>query len=411
MHIVLPTIGSAGDVIPVIGLGLGLKARGHRVTMLTNPYFRAMIERVGLELAPVGTVEDFQRGLDHPDLWHPVKGFQTIMREAVLPSTRIMYQYLSTLKPDETIIAASGMSFGARLAQEKLGFRLVTVHLQPTLFMSAYDNSELGGFKMPDWLPIGFQTWRMAQLEKMVVDPIMAPTLNAYRTELGLPPVSRLFGRWMHSPHKVLCLFPDWFAPTQPDWPPNLTHAGFVDYQPEDAPLTPEIETFLAQGDAPLVFTPGSAMQQGERFFRAAIEATQQLGKRAILLTRFREHLPAKLPAGFLHVEWVQLGRLLPFATGLVNHGGIGTMAQALKAGIPQLIVPFAHDQPDNANRLKALGIADRLDPGKFTTGRAVEKLQGLTDPVVRARCAGYAEKVDFEASLKVACQVIDEAE
>lgn len=409
MHIVLPTIGSAGDVLPVIGLGIALKARGHRVTVLTSPYFQAMIAQAGLELAPVGTVDDFRRGLENPDLWHPVKGFQTIAREAVLPSMRIMYDYLSTLDPRKTILAASGMSFGARLAQEKLGFRLVTVHLQPTLFMSAYDNAEMGGYRMPDWLPLGVQTWRLEQLEKMVVDPLMAPTLNAFRKELGLPLVSRLFGRWMHSPQRVIGLFPEWFAPPQPDWPQHLFLPGFVDYQPEDAPLTTEIETFLANGETPIVFTPGSAMKHGDRFFRAAIEASQLLGKRAILLTRFRDQLPAKLSEGFLHVEWVQLGRLLPYATALVYHGGIGTMAQALKAGLPQLIVPFAHDQFDNANRLKTLGIADRLNPNQFTSSNVVKKLDSLlSDPQVRVRCAEYAAQVDFEKALDEACRLIE---
>ncbi|NUM46999.1 MAG: glycosyltransferase family 1 protein [Anaerolineales bacterium] len=410
MHIVLPTIGSAGDVIPVIGLGVALKARGHRVTVLTSPYFQALIERAGLDLVPVGTVEDFKKGLENPDIWHPIKGLQVITREAVLPSMRIMYEYLTTLNPKETLLAASGMSFGARLAQEKLGFRLVTVHLQPTLFMSAYDNSEMGGVKMPDWLPIGFQEWRVKELERWFVDPLIAPAVNAFRAELGLPPASRLFGRWMHSPHRVLGLFPDWFAAPQPDWPQNLFLPGFVDYQPEDAPLTPEMETFLARGEAPIIFTPGSAMKHGDQFFRAALAASQKLGKRAIFLTRFREQLP-KLPEGFLHVTWVQLGRLLPHAAALVYHGGIGTMAQALKAGIPQLIVPFAHDQPDNANRLKTLGIAERLNPGQFTARRVVEKLNWLlNDPLVRARCAGYAEKVDFAKATDEACQWIETA-
>jgi rhamnosyltransferase subunit B len=306
------------------------------------------------------------------------------------------------------------MSFAARLAQEKLGFRLVTLHLQPTLFLSAYDNAEMGGIKMPDWLPLGFQQVRIKLLEKMVVDPLMAPKLNTFRAELGLPPVSRLFGRWMHSPQRVVGLFPEWFAPPQPDWPPNLFLTGFIhppegDGHPNDAPLAPEIEDFLSNGQPPIVFTPGSAMQHGDRFFRAAIEASQSLGRRAILLTRFRDQLPPKLPDGFLHVEWAQMSRLLPRAAVLVYHGGIGTLAQALKAGIPHLIVPFAHDQPDNANRLKALGIAERINPGKFTAKRAAQKLDWLlNDPLVKVRCAGYAEKVDFERSLKEACEAIE---
>lgn len=411
-HIVLPTIGSAGDVLPVIGLGRALQQRGHRVTVLTNPYFQAMVAAAGLELAPVGSVEEFRRGLEDPNLWHPLEGFQTIVRRAILPAMPIMYDYLATLDPKQTIVAAAGMCFGARIAQEKFGFPLITVHLQPTLFMSAYDVVEMGGFRFPGWMPLRFRQAYIRFLEERVTDRLLAPSVNAFRAELGLAPVARIFGRWMHSPQRVLGLFPTWFAPPQPDWPPNLLQPGFVD-SPSDvgegAALTPELAAFLAAGDPPIVFTPGSAMQYGDSFFRAAIAASRQLGRRAILLTRFRTQLPATLPPDLLHVEWAPLAALLPSAAAIVYHGGIGTLAQALAAGIPQLVIPFAHDQPDNANRLQRLGVAARMNPSKVTADRLAQQLRWLLDAsAVQARCRELAALVDFERALADACAAIE---
>ncbi|MFD1505807.1 glycosyltransferase [Georgenia yuyongxinii] len=408
-HVVLATVGSAGDVVPLVGLGAELRARGHRVSVLTNPYFRGVVERADLELVPTGTVADFERAMRDPDLWHPTRALRAVAREAILPTMRPMYEYIAGLDPASTVLVASGLAFGPRLAQERLGFRLATVHLQPTLFMSAHDNAEMGPVKAPDWLPVGFHAWRLAQLERRFVDPLMAPDLNAFRAELGLAPVTRIFGRWMHSPDRVLGLFPDWFAPPQPDWPRNLALTGFVDHRDDDAPLGPELEEFLAAGEPPVVFTPGSANLHGARFFAAAVGAARRLGRRAVLLTRFREQLPAELPPGVLPVEWANLPRLLPRAAAMVYHGGIGTLAQTLNAGIPHLVVPFAHDQPDNANRLIRLGVGDRLGVRGLTAARLAAKLDRLlTDPAVAARCAEYATRVDYARSARETCDVIE---
>ena len=409
MHVVLPTVGSAGDVVPMVGIGAALLARGHRVTVLTNPYFRAMVEGAGLELAAVGTAADFERTTTNPDLWNPVRALGVVARDGIAPAMRPTYEYLSALDPAETVLAASGLAFGARLAQERLGFPLVTVDLQPTLFLSAHDNADMGTLTLPDRVPVGLRARWMGTVERHLVDPVVAPELNAFRDELGLPPVSRVFSRWIHSPRRVLGLFPRWYAPPQPDWPPQLVQTGFVSHQSDGAALPPDVEEFLAGGDAPVVVTLGSAMRHGDRLFAAAVDAGRALGRRTILLTRYRDQLPPRLPAGVLHAGWVPLGLLLPRAAALLHHGGIGTAAQGLAAGIPQLVVPFAHDQPDNADRLVALGVAARLDPGRITAARVAGALDRLLgDPVVRGRCVGYAVRVDFARAAAEACAVIE---
>ncbi|WP_127125172.1 glycosyltransferase [Georgenia sp. SYP-B2076] len=411
MHVVLPTVGSAGDVLPMVEVGTALLARGHQVTVMVSDYFRSTVEEAGLEMVPLGTAAHFERTMENPDLWHPQRALRTVTREGIAPAMRPTYEYLAGLDPRDTVVAASSLTFGARLAQERLGFPLVTVDLQPTLFLSAYDNADLGGVKAPDWLPVAVQAWRLRVVERRFVDPVVTPPLNAYRAELGLPPVSRALGRWLHSPVRVLGLFPSWFAAPRPDWPQNLVLAGFVSHRPAGAVLEPEVEDFLVRGDAPVVVTAGSAMRHGERLYSAAIDAAQALGRRAILLTRFHDQLPTRLPAGMLHADWAPLGLLLSRAAALVHHGGIGTAAQALAAGVPQLVVPYAHDQPDNADRLVRLGVAARLDPAKVTGTRVAAALDGLLgDARVRGRCAGLAARVDFDAAARTACEVIESA-
>ena len=132
------------------------------------------------------------------------------------------------------------------------------------------------------------------------------------------------------------CLFPEWFAPPQPDWPNNLVQTGFPLWDERtDAGLAPEVKEFLDAGEPPIVFTPGSANIFGKRFFGAAIEACQRLGHRGILLTRFPEQIPDRLPSGVRHFDYIPFSLLPPKAAALVHHGGIGTTAQALAAGSP----------------------------------------------------------------------------
>jgi UDP:flavonoid glycosyltransferase YjiC (YdhE family) len=159
----------------------------------------------------------------------------------------------------------------------------------------------------------------------------------------------------------------------------------------------------------PLVFTPGTAMAHGRAFFAAAIEAGQRLERPVLLLTRYPEQLPARLPAGIVHRTYIPLGQLLPWAAALIHHGGIGTTAQALAAGIPQLVMPMSHDQPDNAARIERLGVGLRLAPGAFNGRRVAGALRRLlTEPIVARRCRTIAARCDGDRALAETCQLIE---
>ena len=170
-----------------------------------------------------------------------------------------------------------------------------------------------------------------------MIDPLLGPSINELRQELGIEsPARGIFRDWNLSPQLVLGLFPEWFAPTQPDWPGQVALTGFPLWdQPEAAGLPVEVDEFLRGGEPPIVFTPGSAMAHGQEFFQAAVEACQSLGRRGILLTKYPQQLPPALPADVRHFSFVPFSQLLPRAAALVHHGGIGSSAQGLAAGLP----------------------------------------------------------------------------
>ena len=158
-----------------------------------------------------------------------------------------------------------------------------------------------------------------------------------------------------------------------------------------------------------MVFTPGSANQNAAAFFQGAIDASARLGRRAILLTRFKEHLPA-LPSSVHHEGYAPLSRLLPRSAALVHHGGIGTLAQALAAGVPQLTMPMGFDQPDNTNRLIRLGVARWVSPKAFTGDRVAPLLDHLlTDSGVASACAKCARLLEDSRALDRTCDLLEE--
>jgi len=412
VRVLLITFGSAGDVHPMIALGRALQDRGVRVTLVTNGYFQRIAQDAGLGFTALGKADEYLNTIQNPALWHHRKGFEVVARAGILPAIRPVYDLIAQYDPQETILVASSLIFGARIAQEKLGFRLISVHLQPSMFRSVYETPVMPGMIGVSKMPVFAKRWMYRAVDAFALDPVLGPETNAFRRELGLSPVKSLFGAWIHSPDRVVGLFPDWFAPPQSDWPAQTVLPGFVRFDraelENEIPAT--VEAFLESGDPPVVFTPGTAMQHGSAFFAVAVDACKLLGRRGLLLTQHNEHLPTALPDSVRHVSYLPFSRTLQRVAALVHHGGIGTCAQGLAAGIPQLVMPMAHDQPDNAHRLKRLGVGDFLLPGAFR-GKAVaarlDRLLGTLE--VTQACRAFAAKTDFAEAAQRVCKVVEE--
>lgn len=413
MKVLLVPFGTAGDVHPLIGLGLELKDRGHRVAAIVNPFFERLARENEFDFEPVGTYEEFAELLKDPRLWHPLHGARILARYV---SEYVPLQHRAIVKhhePGDTVVIASGGSFGARVAQEHLGFPLVTVALQPALFRSYHHLPVLAGFPhIPDRLPRFFKSLIFKTFDVLADRSLFGARINAYRGSLGLPPVRAFMKDWWLSPDLVLALFPEWYVAKQPDWPTQMLMTGFplYDERRRHETLAPELESWLAAGDPPIVFTPGSAMVHGHEFFQAGADACVRLGRRGLFLTRFPEQLPRPLPSLVRHESYVPFSQLLLKAAAIVYHGGIGTMSQAMAAGIPHLLMPMAHDQPDNAFRIRQMEIGDALWPRAFRGPAVAEKLKKLLhSTVVAENCQRVAARFNGVNSISASCDLIEE--
>lgn len=411
MHFILTALGSAGDVHPFAGLGWHLRQRGHRVTVLANPLFEPLLRGLDLEFVPLGTVEQFRDIQDNPDLWHPTRGFPLVVEFGVRPTLRPIYEAIrQRYVPGQTVVGAHALDYAARIAQEKFGAVVANVFLQPVVFRSVHLPPVLLPGLTGAWTP----RWAINAIHWLtdfaLGDRHLGPPINQLRRELGLAPVRRILHHWWYSPQLALGLFPDWFAPPQKDWPPQAVLTGFPLWDEGDiAEMPKDLAAFLRAGPPPIAFTPGSAMLHGRQFFLAAREACHRLGERAVLLTRHAEQIPDGLPPTIHHCAYAPFSQLLPSCRALVNHGGIGSVSQALAAGIPQLVMPMAHDQHDNAERLKRLGVGAVLRPSRFTGRRVAEALDRLLSrPEVQANCRRCAERIEGRSGLAQAAHALE---
>lgn len=391
----LAPYGSAGDVYPFLWLGQELRARGHEVVLVASPVFTEAARAAGLRLTPVGTREEFRAISSDPRYWHPIIGPWMVLGSARMWFSEMTELYGRLVKPGRTTLVASAPNFAATLVGRAMGLRHITVHLQPVAMLSALRPPLFGfGWRWFRQLPVTLR--RLALRQPSPVDWMVGPTLRRACREVGVRPPRTIFTDWWDSPDGVLCLFPSWFAPPQPDWAHPHRQTDFPLFDPgslreED----PDLETFLRNGPPPVLFTAGSAMGCPRDFFQAALAACVRVNCRGLFISAFPEHLPADLPPTVLPVSYASFAGLFPRCAVVVHHGGIGTSAQALAAGVPQLVVPRSHDQPDNAERLVQLGCALSLPSWRCSGPRLAARLHRLLhEPAFRETARTVARRM-----------------
>ncbi len=401
MKILIAAAGSHGDVLPLIALARALQRRGHEVRLFASGNFADVADGAGLPFIEVLAAAEYRRLIADRDATDPVRGMTVIANAMTDTLRRSLALMEREYEPGRTIVVGSSLAWAARLLGERKRSPVVSVHLAPSLFRSAYRGPAIGPRGALDGMPGAVKRSLWALMDRLWLDPLFTAPLNGIRAELGLPPVDRVFQSWIHGADLNLGLFPAWFAPPQADWPPGLRLTGFpLHDHGGDARLPPQVKRFLDAGDAPVAFTAGTANVSSHAFFDASVRACRLLRRRAILLTQDAAQLPASLPPDIAHFDYVAFQALLPRVAALVHHGGIGTTSQALLAGVPQLVRPMAFDQFDNALRAVRLGVARRLSTRRYrpkVVAREVDLL--LADAEVRQRCATIAARLAAEGS------------
>ncbi len=416
-RIVLTTFGSYGDIHPYMAIALELIARCHSPVIATSEIYREKIESAGIEFR---AIRPDVSGPDDPateellrKIMNPQTGGEFLFKELILPFIRESYEDLLEASRDADLLVTHVITFAGPLVAQKTGLPWVSTVLAPVSLWSAHDP-----FVPPNmpWLaPLlrvsGVQVNRgFYGLVKRFTNPWMKP-IYALRKELGLPPGAHPLFEGQHSPTRVLALFSRVIGEKQLDWPPQTVITGFPFYDKKDeTPVSAELLKFLDNGPAPIVFTLGSsAVFIADDFFHESIAATKELGHRALLLIGDSRNRPKeKLPDGIAAFDYAPYGDVLPRTSVIVHQGGVGTTAQAFRAGRPMLVMPYNHDQPDNASRISRAGVGRTISRKRYKRSRVVSELRELIEnPTYAKRAAELGAIVRGEDGAAAACDEI----
>jgi UDP:flavonoid glycosyltransferase YjiC (YdhE family) len=419
VRIVLSNIGTYGDIHPLIAIALELKQRGHVPVMALPAVYAAKIRPLGLEFHAVRPDIDPTNTILAEMIYDVKKGTERGLRDFLFPALRQTYADLldAATKPARADLLLVGeLNYAGPIVAEATGIKWASYVLAPLSFFSAFDPPVLPPYPRlarADRLVPGMGR-AIRRLARFVTRKWSEPIYDL-RRDLGLERGANPIFDAKHSPELVLALFSRVLGREQKDWPANTRITGFCWFDAEsgEANLPPHLEKFLSEGPAPVVFTLGSAaVMAAGRFYEYSARAAMKLGVRAVLLIGNDERNRPRhaLPDSICVAEYAPYSKLFPRASLVVHQGGVGTTAQCLKAGKPMLIMPYSHDQPDNARRMRRLKVARVIQRGNYTPARVARKVQAmLEEPKFARRAESVARKLAREDGTRTACDALEE--
>jgi rhamnosyltransferase subunit B len=322
VQIILVAVGTLGDILPAVGVGRLLAALEYEVRVLANPVFSKVILDGGLDCEPVGREQDFWAMVRKDDFWDFERCFDSFLKGEVIPNLRTtgaIIQRLAASAP--SVVVAFQYAYGAIMSSRKLGLPAVQVVLTPAAlsFQGMY----------------GRRT-RMAT--ELIVNSVTPVSAQKYKE---LP---------------MIGLFPDWF-PILENSGTDVIRTGFPLYN-SGSELDPQILSFLNAGAPPIVAFVGSNHPRANLALKIIKNAIRITGRRAILITTDQS---VESEMNMLLVPHAPFRTLFPRAAAVIHHGGIGTIAECLVAGVPQMALPFAFEAHDNASAMTRLGVGCAL--------------------------------------------------
>jgi len=381
--------GSLGDVNPMLGIARSLQARGRRILFLAAEPYLHLAERAGLQTRVLTTRSEFDVLVKNPNVWHPRKGPKLLLDKMLGDSLNPHYEWLlQSCVPGETLLVSHLLDFAGRIFRDRYpNTKLATVVLAPVMFRSLTSPPRVSSLGIEHRLPRGML--RAAYwLADRFIDSLALKHINGLRKRIGLEPVRRMLDQWWMSPDVAIAMFPEWFSVPAIDLPRQVTCVGFplTDSGTLVAPkVTEQLQRTLATfgNERPLVFAPGSAHYSARAFLTVAVEACRRLKLPAILLSPNAEEVPRDLPANIVAAEYLPFSKLLPHARAVVHHGGIGTTSQCMAANVPQVVLPMAFDQFDNADRVEKLGCGSWMPMSRVTVDSLVRHLSLLSQTAI----------------------------
>jgi UDP:flavonoid glycosyltransferase YjiC (YdhE family) len=415
MHVTILALGSRGDVLPYAALGKALRATGHGVRFATFESFETMVQANALDFHPIqGDAQAIlsatsgqalaESGRSTLRMWRAIMGSFGAMADGIARNLTP----LAHLETDLILSQLPGGLYGLELA-EVLGVPLWTASVIPMTPTSAWP---MQSFPQALAFVPGLNTWSYRAAYQLAWQGFR-PAINRWRQNtLGLPRAPLRGDSKIMSDGRMPVLngFSRHVVPRPPDWGPHVHLSGYwfpeePGWQPPDA-----LRRFLDAGPPPVYVSFGSMpLRQPEKVTVTVLQALKRCGKRGILGRAWGGIGQGDLPQDVLRIEYAPYGWLFPHMAAMVHHGGSGTTAFGLRAGVPSLVVPFLFDQYYWGERLQALGVGPEPLPFKqLSAARLAEAINRATgDEDMRRRAAELGAKIRQENGLQNAVDIL----
>lgn len=414
MKFVIASFGSLGDLNPYLGLGRALQRRGHGVVLAIPGQYVPYAEGAGVKGQPVRPDIDPDARDVVRKVMDPLKGAEYLIREWLTPNVEAAYEDLDALVGDDDVLVSHPLTFAAPVLAERRGLLWASTVLAPLGFFSQLDAPLMAVHPVMESVQRNLPgLYRHLVPLARVATRNWTPQVAALRRKLGLPSGADPVHRGQFSPYLNLAMFSPLLAVPQRDWPPDTVVTGAISYDAVHGGMPRHLEEFLDAGPPPVVFTLGSsavASRHAPRFYQASVDAARDLSTRAVLLVgQYDQHQPETGGRADVFVtDWAPHSELFARASVIVHQGGAGTLHTALASGRPMLIVPFAHDQGDNAVRTARLGVARVIFPSHYTRKAVANDLAFLLSPEPRARAEAVGATIRAEDGATRASEALE---
>ncbi|MBO9596442.1 MAG: glycosyltransferase [Cohnella sp.] len=392
-NFVLSTHMTNGDVLPFLRLASALRKRGHQATLVTHGAFAPLAAKAGIDFRGIDEPEEYtgimkdlhmmEDPLNKPDLYEAYQR-KYYSREKFRQEYEILTELCS--REESVLICRERDGFVAMIVSETMNVPIVTGVLAPSYLTQLHIWEELG------------------------LDFAIS-LINTFREDLGLTPVSN-WTSWMGAAKKNIAFWHRTFdeAVAAPDWALKVETVGFpladeVEYEP----LPDDLLAFIQEGEPPLLITGGTGKMIKPNFYQAAIEGVKRLQRRTILVTRHEEFIHGELPDYIRWYRILPLASVYPLVSGVIHHGGIGTITGAMTAATPQLALAADTDRPDNGMRIRQLGIGDYLPPLQWQPEIIARTVTRMLSRPVKERCRQLAEQMKNHDTMSAACDAIEQ--
>jgi len=355
MNITILTYGSRGDVQPFLPLLVGLMARGHSVKLAAPSRFKELVEGYEIQFVPLaGEPEDLSRRMNDAG-YNFVKITRELMNHAIEIGLDVMRQTEEACKGANLIIHTFAHAVGAHtLARE---MNIPDIHIQG--FPMFTPTGDYPNITLPDLKFRALNRFTHILSQKITWWTAVFG-FEQVRRRAGLPKRKLYFpfdDDPLRPPTPILCAWSPSVLPPSTDWKPNVHVTGYHFFDLNNSYQPPvELQNFLSAGISPICISFGSMVNRdAENIDHIVRDALRQTNQRGIILSGWSK-VNRSSSKDLLYLESVSHDWLLPRCGMIMHHGGAGTTSAGLRAGIPNIVIPFTADQPFWGKRVYAIG-------------------------------------------------------